>query len=110
MITQKDFKATSILFMLFFIFIIAGNLMLASTFNFPDILRESAVDRFSLFRQNEGAIVPWYYVMGLTSIIQIFMAVAMFHLTRSGVYIMKNDFIENFMRLTKGRVNTREES
>lgn len=84
MITKKDYKVTGILFILFFVLIIVGNTVLAISFNFPDILRESAADRFTLFRENQGTIVPAYYAMGLTSIIQIFMAVMMYQLTKTG--------------------------
>jgi len=84
MITKKDYKVTASIFIAFFLLIVVGNLMLASSFNFPDILRESPEERFTLFQNNQGTIIPTYYIMGLTSILQIFMAVAMYHLTKKG--------------------------
>lgn len=80
--TKTDYKVTAALFLAFFALIAAGNLWLASAFDFPDILRQPAAERFALFQANQGAIIPAYYLMGLTSILQIFMAVAMYHLTQ----------------------------
>jgi hypothetical protein len=95
MMTKKDYKATAIIFMAFFLLLVGGNLTLVSCFDFPDILRKSAMERFTLFQQNQGTIVPAYYAMGLTSLIQIFMAAMMFHLTK------KNRMID-ILALTAG--------
>jgi hypothetical protein len=84
MTTKTDYKVTAALFLAFFALIVAGNLWLASAFDFPDILRQPAADRFARFGANQGAIVPAYYLMGLTAILQIFIAVAMYHLTKRG--------------------------
>lgn len=84
MTTKRDYKVTASIFMAFFLLIVIGNLMLASSFNFPNILRESPEARFTLFQNNQGTIIPTYYIMGLTSILQIFMAVAMYHMTKKG--------------------------
>lgn len=53
----------------------AGFLILAASFQFPDILRESAQTRLALFTQNQGTIVPAYYMMGMTGLTQIALAV-----------------------------------
>lgn len=53
----------------------AGFLILADQFDFPDILRASAVARLSLFAQNQDLIVPAYYLMGLSGLTQIALAV-----------------------------------
>ncbi|MBP2033322.1 putative membrane protein [Clostridium algifaecis] len=87
MIIKKDYKFTSVVFMAFFIFLMAGWLTLISTFQFPDILRESVMERFTLFQENKDIIVPAYYIMSLTSILQVFMAVSMYHLTKKGKFI-----------------------
>jgi hypothetical protein len=73
MTTKTDYKVTAALFLAFFALIIVGNLWLASAFDFPDILRQPAAERFARFQANQGAIIPAYYLMGLTSILQIFM-------------------------------------
>lgn len=95
MTTKTDYKVTASIFMAFFLLIVVGNLMLASSFNFPDILRESPEVRFTLFQNNQGTIIPTYYLMGLTSILQIFMAVAMYRLT-------KKDRLLDLFALTAG--------
>jgi hypothetical protein len=56
----------------------AGFLILADQFSFPEILRATAQERLALFRQNQGMIVPAYYMMGLSGLTQIMIAVV-FH-------------------------------
>lgn len=53
----------------------AGFLILAASFQFPEILRESAQTRLALFTQSQGTIVPAYYMMGMTGLTQIALAV-----------------------------------
>jgi hypothetical protein len=62
-----------------------GFLILADQFSFPEILRATSEQRLALFRQNQGLIVPAYYMMGLSGLTQIALAV-MFHqsFARSG--------------------------
>jgi hypothetical protein len=55
-----------------------GFLILVDQFSFPDILRASSEDRLALFRQNQATIVPAYYMMGLSGLTQIMLAV-LFH-------------------------------
>jgi Domain of unknown function (DUF4386) len=65
--------------------LLVGFLILADQFSFPEILRASSVKRLTLFRQNQGMIVPAYYMMGLSGLTQIMLAV-LFHqsFARSG--------------------------
>jgi hypothetical protein len=84
MSTKKEFRATSVVFFTFFLLLVVCNIVLGITFNFPDILRENAVDRFQLFHENQAIIKPTYYLFGVSAILQVFMAVMMFHHTRSG--------------------------
>lgn len=65
MTTKMDYKVSASIFMAFFLLIVIGNLMLASSFNFPDILRESPEARFTQFQNNQGIIIPTYCIMGL---------------------------------------------
>jgi hypothetical protein len=53
----------------------AGFLILADQFSFPEILRAPSEARLALFRQNQGLIVPAYYMMGLSGLTQIMLAV-----------------------------------
>lgn len=84
MTTKTDYKTTALVFLGFFLLILVGNLMLANAFNFPDILRRSPEERFALFQANQGSIMLAYYVMSLTSILQVYMAVAIYRLTKTG--------------------------
>ena len=70
MTTKTDYKITALALLGFFLLIIVGNLMLASAFDFPDILRRSPEERFALFQANQGSIVLAYYMMSVTSILQ----------------------------------------
>ena len=84
MSAKTDYKVTAAVFMGFFLLIIVGNLTLASSFDFPDILRKSPDERFTLFQANQGIIVLAYYIMSMTSILQVYMAVAMYQITKKG--------------------------
>jgi hypothetical protein len=84
MSSKQEYRSTATLFFFFFLLLAGCNIVLGIYFNFPDILRESAVDRFNLFYENQGVIIPTYYLFAVSSILQLFMAVMMFHLTRSG--------------------------
>lgn len=82
--TIKHYKITGISFLAYVVLFLTGYFILMGAFNFPDILREDAVTRFTLFHENREVIVPTYYLVGFTSIIQIFMAVMFFYITKSG--------------------------
>jgi hypothetical protein len=84
MTTKTDYKTSGLIFLGFFVLIIVGNLMLASAFDFPDILRKSPAERFTLFQANQGTIVLAYYMMSVTSILQVYMAAAMYQITKKG--------------------------
>jgi hypothetical protein len=56
----------------------AGFLILASQFSFPEILRVSAQERLALFQQHQGLIVPAYYMMAMSGLTQVAIAV-LFH-------------------------------
>jgi hypothetical protein len=56
----------------------AGFLILTDQFAFPDVLRVASQERLALFRQNQGLIVPAYYMMALSGLTQIVLAV-LFH-------------------------------
>ena len=58
--------------------LLAGFLILADQFSFPEILRASSQERLALFQKNQDLIVPAYYMMGLSGLTQIVLAV-LFH-------------------------------
>ena len=55
-----------------------GFLILVDQFSFPEILRATSQERLALFQQNQGMIIPAYYMMGLSGLTQVALAV-MFH-------------------------------
>lgn len=57
MTTRTDYRVTALLFLAFVVLIAAGNLWLASAFDFPDILRQPAAERFARFQANQGGII-----------------------------------------------------
>lgn len=62
-----------------------GFLILVDQFSFPEILRASSQERLALFQQNQGLIVPAYYMMGLSGLTQIMIAVMFYQsFARSG--------------------------
>jgi Domain of unknown function (DUF4386) len=58
--------------------LVAGFLILADQFGFPEILRATSVERLAQFQRNQGLIVPAYYMMALSGLTQIALAV-LFH-------------------------------
>lgn len=58
--------------------LVAGFLVLAAQFGFPEILRATSDVRLSLFRQNQTVITGAYYLMALSGLTQVILAV-MFH-------------------------------
>lgn len=84
MITKREYKVTGAVFFSFILLLMVGWFVLMGFFEFPDILRKSPIERFNLFQKNQGVIVPAYYVMSITAILQVYMAVAMYHLTKKG--------------------------
>ena len=56
----------------------AGFLILASAFDFPGILRASSQERLALFAAHQALIVPAYYMMALSGVTQIALAIV-FH-------------------------------
>lgn len=72
---QIDYRVTAVTLLIYVLIQSVCSSALAMTFEFPDILRESADYRLTLFMQNSATIVPLYYLLALTGIIQIVMAV-----------------------------------
>ncbi|MGB6122560.1 MAG: DUF4386 family protein [Bacteroidota bacterium] len=64
-----------------FIHIIAlfvGFTILASVFEFPDILQQTAPYRLNLYREGQAIIQPTYWILAMTGLTQIAMAVFLF--------------------------------
>jgi hypothetical protein len=74
----REYRTTFAIAVVHVVLLVVGFLILADQFSFPEILRASSQERLALFRQNQGLIVPAYYMMALSGVTQIMLAV-LFH-------------------------------
>jgi hypothetical protein len=65
------YLSAGILFIAMFILLNVANSILASSFNFPDILRQPPENALTLYQQNQGLIRPAYYLFALTGVLMI---------------------------------------
>jgi hypothetical protein len=74
----REYRTTFAVVLVHVVLLVVGFLILADQFSFPEILRATSQERLALFRQNQGLIVPAYYMMALSGVTQIMLAV-LFH-------------------------------
>jgi hypothetical protein len=75
---SREYGVTFNLTLLHAALLVSGFLILADQFAFPEILRASSQERLGLFHQNQTIITGAYYLMALTGLTQVVLAV-MFH-------------------------------
>ena len=75
---SREYGVTFNLTLLHAALLVSGFLILADQFSFPEILRASSQERLGLFHQNQTIITGAYYLMALTGLTQVVLAV-MFH-------------------------------
>lgn len=75
---SKEYGVTFNLTLLHAALLVSGFLILADQFAFPEILRASSQERLGLFHQNQTIITGAYYLMALSGLTQVVLAV-MFH-------------------------------
>jgi hypothetical protein len=73
--TQTNYRATAITIIFHILALAIGFNILAVVFEFPDILRQSAEYRLTLFTENSSIIIPVYYLLALTGFTQIILSV-----------------------------------
>ncbi len=73
--TQTNYRATAITIIIHVSALAIGFNILAVVFEFPDILRQSAEYRLTLFTENSNIIIPVYYLLALTGFTQIILSV-----------------------------------
>ncbi len=72
---QTDYRVTAItIFVHVLVLAVCFNILVV-VFEFPDVLREAAEYRLTLFNQNSNIIVPVYYLLALTGFTQIILSV-----------------------------------
>jgi Domain of unknown function (DUF4386) len=65
------YLSAGILFIAMFIMINVSNSILASNFDFPDILRQPPENALTLYQQNQSLIRPAYYLFAFTGVLMI---------------------------------------
>jgi hypothetical protein len=65
------YLSAGILFIAMFIMLNVANSILASNFDFPDILRQPPQNALTLYQQNQLLIRPAYYLFALTGVLMI---------------------------------------
>lgn len=58
-------------------------MVLGSTFEFPDVLRYPASERFEIFSENQSVIRPTYWVLTMTGISQILISILLYQVSRA---------------------------
>lgn len=76
-------RATAIVLILHIVTMFAGFAILGAAFEFPEVLRYPAPERFAIFAENEAIIRPTYWVLTMTGITQILISVLLYHVVRA---------------------------
>ncbi|MCP4380995.1 MAG: DUF4386 domain-containing protein [Hyphomicrobiales bacterium] len=76
-------RATAILLVLHIVAMFGGFMVLGPAFEFPDVLRYPAEERFTIFSENQSVIRPTYWVLTMTGMTQILISVLLYHVVRA---------------------------
>jgi hypothetical protein len=68
---RTDYVVTAVVLLAHISILAVGFNVLAAVFQFPEILREPALERFTLFAENSHVIIRAYYALALTGLTQI---------------------------------------
>lgn len=77
-ITTSD-RLTAVLLVVHVSVMFGGFLVLGPAFEFPEVLRYPAAERFAIFTGNQTVIRPTYWALTMTGISQILLSVLLFH-------------------------------
>lgn len=77
---KNDYVFTAIIIIAQVLVSVVAFLVLMAIFQFPDILRESSTVRLALFVENQDVIIPTYYLLALTGIMNIVIASLIFYI------------------------------
>ncbi|MCP4971386.1 MAG: DUF4386 family protein [Arcobacter sp.] len=77
---NNDYSFTAILIIAQVLVSVVAFLVLMAVFQFPDILRENSSVRLALFVKNQDVIIPTYYLLALTGIMNAMIASLIFYL------------------------------
>jgi hypothetical protein len=82
MVTRSNHRATAVLLLAQVAILIGGYFVLQAAFDFPDILREPAADRLTLFASKESIIIPTYWIYAMTGLLQVAFSVMLWRVSR----------------------------
>lgn len=82
MTTRAEHRATAALLFVQVAILIAGYFILQAAFDFPDILRAPAAERFALFADHQSVIVPTYWIYAMTGLLQVAFSVMLWRVSR----------------------------
>ncbi|MCP4037464.1 MAG: DUF4386 family protein [bacterium] len=77
---RTDYALTAAVLITHVVVLGTGFNVLVAVFDFPEILREPAAERFALFANHAGVLIPTYFALALTGITQVALAVLLGHL------------------------------
>ncbi|NQY94942.1 MAG: hypothetical protein HRT43_12310 [Campylobacteraceae bacterium] len=92
---KNDYTFTATLIIAQVLVSVVAFLVLMSVFQFPDILRESSTVRLALFVKNQDVVIPVYYFLALTGIMNVMIASLIFYLIekKSSILVLALVFV-----------------
>ena len=76
-------RITAVVLILHIVAMFGAFTVLGPTFEFPDVLRYPAPERFALFAERQSVIRPTYWVLTMTGITQILISVLLYNAVRA---------------------------
>ncbi len=76
-------RATAAVLILHIVAMFAGFMVLGPAFEFPEVLRYPAAERFAIFTENQSVIRSTYWVLTMTGMTQILISILLYHVVRA---------------------------
>jgi len=81
--TKTPDRLTAAVLIIHIVAMFGGFMVLGPAFEFPDVLRYPAAERFAIFAENQSVIRPTYWVLTMTGITQILISILLYHVARA---------------------------
>lgn len=82
-IAKTPDRITAVVLIVHIVAMFGGFMILGPAFEFPDVLRYPAPERFAIFTQNQSVIRPTYWVLTMTGMTQILVSILLYHVVRT---------------------------
>lgn len=82
-IAKSPDRITAAALIIHIVSMFGGFMVLGPAFEFPDVLRYPASERFAIFAENQSVIRPTYWVLTMTGITQILISILLYHVVRA---------------------------